>query len=147
MRTAIIECKHCLTDYTTQFSGSWNAIDTPKEYQDHEYCPECKRAIVETLLKIPKKYKWENLPTDEFTLEELLNIEKLEYEKTSELKGLLPLARRVFANLYDSELNEYSKSGQVKHNGKVFYYFYWPSKPQEAKITVKTKVKIDNENI
>ena len=142
MRTAIIECKHCLTNYITQLSGSYDAIDTPKEYQDKDYCPECKKVIVEALAKIPQKYKWENLPTDEISLDELLSIEKDKYEKDSELKGLLPVARRLFASLYNKELNEYNKSGEVKHNGKVFYYFYWPSKPQEARITVKTKIKL-----
>jgi hypothetical protein len=138
MRIGIIECKHCKTDYHYQFSGNDNAIDTPPDLRDNKYCPECKGAINQALTQIPIKFEWKYLPTDAVTLQELLDIENTPTTST----GLLPVAKRVFGTMWSTERNENSRAGEVKYKNKTYHYSYWPSKSEEAIITVKTKVKL-----
>jgi len=144
MRICITYCKNCGAEYHWQASGPYNALDIPKEYQDSEYCPECKKAIVEVLSKIEKKTKITYKETDEITLDDLLNIEKKEDEERYK-KGFY--CKQIFANLYDTEVGEHSQSGEVKYNKKTYHYFYFPSRKNEASITKKVRIDIKTDNI
>ena len=66
---------------------------------------------------------------------------------------ILPELTRVYASLWNSERNEYSKSGEITEyisdpnihaNIRQFSYLYWPSKPEEMEIKVNVRVDIKN---
>lgn len=149
MRTYINYCKNCGAEYQWQASGSYNALDIPKEYQDSEYCQDCKKAVVDALSKIENKTEIRSIKTDEITLDELLDIEKenLRIEQEKNKNNFFPICKRIFSNLYDTEKNEYSISGEVKYNRKTYHYFYFPSRKIEAKITKKVRIDIKTNNI
>lgn len=144
MRTGINECKHCLDEYDVQFSGE-NVLDIPREYQDHEYCPECKKAIVDALAKIPKKYAYKYVKTTEVDLDTL---ERWEQEKIDEInkKGGIH-SIRVIATLMNGKTGEHQKAreviGREDKLGRVYVYCYWPSKREECSITVQKRIKLD----
>jgi len=128
MRTAIVECKHCGVEYITQLSGH-NVLETPKEYQSSEYCPECQKAIVDALSLISVKFKNKFVPTNEVTLDQLLEWEQANYkeEKEKRIKNecLFPLMKKVFSEVYDTELNDYrltadDNSTRVIYNVRSF---------------------------
>lgn len=155
MRTAIVECKHCGVEYITQLSGH-NVLETPKKYQSREYCPECQKAIVDALSLISVKFKNKFVPTNEVTLDQLLEWEQANYEEEKEKRikneCLFPLMKKVFSEVYDTELNESSISKEIKgryeHKNKIFHCLYFPSKKEEVRITVKMKVNLEtNEKV
>ena len=150
MRTATIECKHCGVEYTHQYSGSYDVVDTPKEYRSSEHCPECQKAIFDALNNIPIKFEWKFIPTTEVSLEQLIEWENIPEEEQkygvfgNEIK--LPIAKRVFPTLYSTVNNEHQKASEVigrdDKEGRVYIYCYWPSKPEEAVISVKKRINI-----
>lgn len=149
MRLANQECKHCGVEYETQYSGE-NVLEIPREYQDHEYCPECKKAIVDALGTIPVKFDYKFVVTNEVNLNTLLKWEKDEEEEARVLREsnvwLLPKARRVFPSMMNQEMTESRKMGQVigrdEKKGRTYIYSYWPSKLSECTITVNKKVNL-----
>lgn len=62
MKTYITRCKHCGMEYTFQASGE-GCFDN---YNDRDYCPTCKKAIVDALNKEPKKFvgRYKEIPLD-----------------------------------------------------------------------------------
>lgn len=141
MRLAIHECKHCGDEYTHQWSGNYDAVDTPKEYRDQDYCPECKKAIVEALKEIPVKFKYEFADTDEVDLDTLERWEK-EFWEEARVQGKL-YAKRVFASLFNWDKQESQKTEQVigreDKKGRIYIYSYWPSKRDEYTIRVEKR--------
>ena len=147
MRTTPKECHHCGIEYYYHLSGS----HIP-DYNSDTYCPECEKvrynAVREAFKGVPVLFTYQYIPTDEYTLEEILKIEKdkrdaqqEEWQKKVDAGAVLfPLMRRVYSNLYSTERNETSKSGGVKHNGESYSYFYWPSKPEEAEVKVLKRI-------
>lgn len=143
MRTTSKECKHCGIEYYYYLSGS----NTP-EYNSDTYCTGCEKvrreAVEEAFKTVPILFKYQFIPTDDYTLEELLKIEKDKYtehqNKVSSGEVLLPIARRVWATLYDWDKEEYQKYSQVKHDGELYSYTYWPSNPEEAEIRIWKRI-------
>lgn len=133
MIIAINRCKHCQIKYNWQASGSYWNLDTPEEYNDKDYCPECKKAIVDALSKIPKKREKVLVETDEV---DLATLERWEIEERKNHKGLLPPMKRVFASLYNWDRQENSVTEQVngreEHEGKVYIYNYWHQKKKNV---------------
>lgn len=141
-------CKNCRDNYLCQLSGQWQ-LDTPEEYNDQEYCPECKKAIVKALAGIKPKFKeiWltqDNMPeVPQMTCEKLQEIESKQF------------CRRIFPGLFDPKTGESQHMGQVEYvvPGKehwekeekyVYRYSYWAGHPpsgkqKEAEITVRTE--------
>jgi len=149
MKLAIHDCIHCGTQYTHQCSGSYDAVDTPREYRDKDYCPDCKKVIFEALSNIPKKFEYKFVVTDEVNLETLLRWEKEEIEDAKKIgshEWLLPKAKRIFASVMNQEMTETMKTEQVigreDKKGRRYIYSYWPSKPNECRITVEKKVNL-----
>jgi hypothetical protein len=152
MRTAIHYCVNCGAQYVFQWSGSYNAIGIPKEYQDKDYCPECKKAIIEALAPIEKKTEIKWLPTTEVTLKELLDHEKAVREERiaaqhDQTGFALPLMERVFAHLTNFETGEHSRDAIVKYQNREYSYHYWDSHPEDAKINVKARVHFGSTDI
>lgn len=146
MRLAIHYCVNCAAEYMHQWSGSYDATDIPKEYQDKDYCPDCKKLIVDVLATVPKKTEIKWLVTDEVNLETLLLWEKEKAEehqkKIDDRTLLFPLVRRALTSLTNVDTGETSVAGEVTKDGREYRYFYWPSKPEEAQITVKSRVDL-----
>jgi hypothetical protein len=150
MRLAIHECKHCGEEYTHQWSGNYDAVDTPKEYRDQEYCPECKKAIVCALITIPVKYAYKPVKTDEVDLDTLLRWEKENIEeKLKEYENspcFFPNIKRVFARAYSEERKEYQCIEQVigreDKSGRIYVYSYWPSDKSNYTTTVQRRVNL-----
>lgn len=151
MRIGINYCKNCGAEYNVQYSGNYNAIEVPREYQDKDYCPDCKKAIVEALAVIPKKTEIRWIKTDEVDLKQVLAVEKLVLEKrlADHIKehALLPMCTRVFAHLTNFETGEHSKDGEVEINNQLYRYHYWQSNPAEAMIRVKARIDLATEKI
>jgi len=150
MRTTPNECGHCGIEYSFYWSGQ----NIPTHNSDI-YCTECEEARSEAVKKafgkIPVLFKNEYIITDEVNLDTLLRLEKENFDelerKNKEMvkeKGnpYFPLMRRVYASLYDSKTGETSKSGGVSYNDRSYSYFYWPSKPEEAKIKVLERINV-----
>ena len=151
MRTTIKECKHCGIEYCYYLSGSYIP-----DYNSDAYCSGCEKARADAIKKalgeIPVLFKYKFIPTADFTLRDLLEIEKVkreheEFEWDQEKKKrdaagevYFPIARRIYSSLYNTELGEYSKSGRVEYNGEIYSYFYYPSKPEEAEIKIYKKI-------
>lgn len=145
MIVTINECVHCGIEYRYQASGSM-----PGDYNDHEYCEECKEVLVKALKTIPKKFGYKFVKTNEVSIETLLRWEK---EKTEEHRmrmesgeNIFPLMRQIFPSLYDSGTGEHSRSGKISGReefvGKTYSYFYWPSKINEANVNVEKRVNL-----
>lgn len=150
MKIVIQECKHCGVEYHVQYSGSYDAIDTPREYRDGEYCPECKKAIVDVLKQIPVKFAYKNVETDEVDLNTLLRWEKERIDdhqqKIDNGEALLPLARRVFSGLRNIETGEHDIVNQVIGRedkiGRIYIYSYWSSDMSKQRILVNRRVEL-----
>lgn len=160
MRTCVDICSHCGKEYMWQASGDW-ALETPKQYNSDKYCPDCKKTLDDALNSITILFENKRVEVSEL-LEfdpSLINVTpeyifKLIEEREAEFinrnsnESLLPIARRVYANLWNTETNEYSVSGEVcdkinknyRDINRSFSYFYWPSKPDEIKISVNVRI-------
>jgi hypothetical protein len=138
-------CKNCGAHYTWQGSGKY-CLSTPKEFNDRDYCPECKKAIIESLAKIEKKTIIDHIYTTEVTPNELLNeYEKIKKQESEQLKYnpyQFPKIRRVFASCYDDNLKESSVTKEVLFNEKLYYITYFPSKLDDAVITKKVRINV-----
>ena len=84
MRTCIVRCKHCGKEYSYQASGD-GCFD---KLNNKDYCPECMKAILDALDKIPKRYEWRynrcERP-DEKTIEKFREMKKV-FEEEEERK-------------------------------------------------------------
>lgn len=147
MRTTTKECGHCGIEYYYYLSGN----NTP-EYNSDKYCTGCEKvrreAVEEAFKSVPVLFKYEFILTDDFTLKDLLEIEKVKKEEEEYAwqkrvdagEVLFPLARRVWASLYDWDKKEHRQYNQVKYNGELYSYCYWPSKPEEAEIKIWKRI-------
>ena len=145
MRLCICYCINCGAKYEWQASGSYEALDTPRELQDKDYCPECKGAINDALSKIEKKTKIDYQLTDEITLEQLLKEKSARLERQKGglyMERIFPYMERIFPTLWSQERNEHQRAGVETINGREYFYSYWPSMAEPPKITVKVRVEI-----
>lgn len=157
MRTTIIDCKHCGTEYTHQLSGSYDAIDTPRKYRDDRYCPECQKAIYEVLNKIyniPKKFGYKNVPTNEVDLDTLLRWEQehkddyREKMKQAEAEGkvMFPMCKRVLAGSMNLDTGEREIVNEVigreDKKGRIYIYAYWSHDKSKQRITVEKRINL-----
>lgn len=119
-------CNHCGSEYLYYISGD-GCLD---ELNDSVYCSDCKKEIIKILKKIPKKFGWKNVGTDEVTLEQLL-----EWEKES-----LGSYRGIGIGLYDFKTDDWESSREIKGKDKFeginFWLCEWDKSP-EYSITKK----------
>lgn len=146
MIVSTLICKHCVIEYQHQFSGSYNALDTPREHRSDEYCPECQKTIYEALKLIPIKFKNSFVPTTEVTLDRLKQWEKDLIKEHSESKNVFPLCKRVFAGCMNLETGAHDVIEEVKGRdemkGRTYIYRYWSETPEDVKITVEKRIEI-----
>ena len=153
MRISINECVHCGVEYRFQWSGP----SMPGEYNDHDHCPECKKAIVDALNAIPKKFGYKFVVTTEVSIHTILGWEQENKEdrqkKDAEAQKndviIFPMIRRVFSSMMNANTGEISISGAIsgrgEFEGRSYHYFYWPSKIDEAKISVEKLVNLQTD--
>jgi len=118
-------CNHCLSVYLYFVTGNppWNP------YNDRDYCPNCKKAIVETLNKIPQKYERTYIETNEVTIDQLI-------EEENRDKGGLSFVR-ISAPLFDlQDPSNRNIARIVLLNGKEYSYSYW-TKTGKDKVIIK----------
>lgn len=148
MKVGVFECKHCGTEYNHQYSGSYDATDTPKEYRDDKYCPRCKEAIVSVLKTIPVKFEYQPVKINEVDLLTLLRWKKEMFQEQEAQKDMtkLPIVRKIFAKLYNEERNELQiireVVGREDKKGRIYVYSYYPSKKEEYTIRVKKRIDL-----
>lgn len=108
MKTIIQRCKHCKSSYTYQISGD-GCLD---KYNDNDYCPKCKKRIVDTLNEIPQKYEgvYREIPFDKelFSIfQEIKEIEERNDGFFSNLRVGVPLDYNII-ELYNYNNNSYA---------------------------------------
>ena len=112
-------CIHCHARYTYQASG-WDAA----EFNDDQYCPKCKEAIVIALKAIPPVCEHGWMPTNDMTTQTLVDIENERWEQTK-AEGRLPV-RRVLAPLFDlGDPSNSHHNGIVRLYDTTYRYEYW----------------------
>lgn len=134
MLTYSKHCKHCGNQYMYQASGN-GCLNT---YNDENYCPECKKAIIDTLNKIPIKFveKWKKI--NDINYNEFLKPIKDDYLKNKEEKD------KTFKEKYG--VNSLANSFKIVHsvdssNNKVeeyykdwcYYHVEWDEKNPDNK--------------
>lgn len=147
MRTTPKECEHCGIEYYYYLSGGYIPV-----YSSDTYCEGCEKirynAVNEAFKTVPVLFAYQYILTDDYTLDELLKIEKenrehdeKEWQKRIDAgEFLFPLARRVYSTLMDTKTGETSRYSLVRHNGETYSYMYWPSKPEEAEIRIFKRI-------
>ena len=139
MRTGILRCKHCKSKYYYLYSGYSNG-----EYSKSlDYCISCYEAVTNALEKIPVKFGFEYVETNEVSYETL---EKWKKEYIDEHTGLLPLCRRVFPSASRNDFSAQTITDEVKgkegeFKNRSYLYWYWSDKPNEVIIKVKKEIE------
>lgn len=157
MRIGIVRCKHCHIMYEWQASGEY-CLKTPQEYNDADYCPECKKAIIDALNAIPVKNSlvWERVTDISFPEMKAMIDGYEEKLREKNKNSMFPLMRRVFAGVYDTVNKVHSVQGQISvdkeidkyHTVKVHYFYsYFPGKEDEIRITVAMEKDNVNDKI
>lgn len=128
-----------------------------KKHQDPEYCPICKKAIVNALSKIEICYANKFRKTDEVTLQQLEDWEEVWEaqeeldEATAILNGevRLPIAELVFPSLVNSVTGATrlikEVKGRDKYEGCTFRYSYWPDNKKDANIYAEKYVDLETD--
>jgi len=138
-------CENCGDQYKYQASGHY-CLDTPQEYNDKEYCPECKKAIIDALAPIEKKsiIKWIDAEGID-----LKTIKRWEEEKIAERKFLegnqgpfLPLMKRVFITPPGNDTIHIQGREAYSH---MFFHCLYNIKTNEL-VSLTTKVRVDLED-
>ena len=127
-------CVHCNTVYLFQSSGH-GCLDQPN---DDRYCPECMTIILKALSHVKRKYDSEWVESHDFTVAELVEIERKRLDEVSKSGGI-PF-RAFSMSLYDmSDFNNNNVTGIVHVDGKTYEYRYW-TKKNEGEFTPKVSV-------
>ena len=153
IRVCVNFCKNCGAEYHFQASGSYWSLNTPEKLNDWDYCPECKKAIIEALSPIIKKTELRYVGCDDFTINEILEFERIEGEKTETpslgsigtSKIQFPRMRRVFAKLVNiddpNDPINFETTNEIKIN-KISYIYTYNRKSTEL-IRLNKEVRWD----
>lgn len=158
MRVGYKNCIHCGVIYTYQSSGE----GCHRDENDDKYCPSCKKALLNTLRKIPKKFTYRWVETDDVTKEEALSIIKKNDEeqdrrwkkgdeRAKKCKGceLLPPFRlklvRAYMPLVDMDTCESSNQKDFVYNNNKYFIRWWKSKPNDYKITKEVRWNLETD--
>ena len=147
MRTCINFCKNCGIEYKYQMSGSVWLLDTEQRYNDFEYCPECKKKIVNSLSKVKKKTEIRTIKCNDFNLDECIQFEKEEVDAIRNPNGSFPIARRCFMSMYDIKSEDISKTIYFSKNSIKYYCTYWPKKHELINLSKEVRWDLINDKI
>lgn len=140
MRHCYKRCIHCGINYTYQMSG----YGCDNNFNDEQYCKECKETIINALKLIPRKYEpryrdIKEVPLfDGITLDIVLKWEKIDINNPK-------IIRRVYAGLIDLETNSIQNIREVPGQGNFSKYKFllstWPEKSIYKDYSIKIKME------
>lgn len=131
-------CKHCQSVYVYYVSGGHYYLP----YNDRDYCPDCKKAILSALDNIPRKFEAVFLNCDDITVEEIL--EELETRKKKAKEEDKIFFSRIAAPLFDlQDPSNQHYGGFIYLKGDYLYYSYWEKNGIKSKKIVKKRMQKD----
>jgi hypothetical protein len=117
-------------------------LDTPEEYNDSEYCPDCAKAIIDALKLIPKKTEMRYVDNNDYTFDELMEFE--EAKRNTSTSGF-PQGRRVFARMVNfdnpNDPVNFHRTEHIDIKGTDYIYRY-STKTKEL-ISLRKNVRWD----
>ena len=147
MRVCINFCENCGVEYKFQASGNYWSLDTEEKYNDFKHCSECKKAIIEALIKIPKKTELRYIDTNEYSLDEYFLKDKEYVESFKNENNMFPIARRVFSGLVKDDFSDSTYTSEIKINGQKYIYSYWGNSKEFIKATKQVRWDLINDKI
>lgn len=123
-------CVHCGSRYCYQASGHGAT-----EYNDGNYCPGCKKAIVDALKSVPPVAKAAWRATRDVSVAQLVEIEMAREQAQQEHhnSGEWPIVRRVLPGLFDqADPSNHHKQGILQVLGRTYRYEYWTKTGMDA---------------
>ena len=133
-----IRCRHCRAVYHHYVSGCPPFVDTER-LNDREYCPDCKKVILEALEKVPPKVEefWE---TTDVVSKEDIETEHHRREEEAKANGTICF-RRITVPLFDLvDPDNNNICGIITMNGVTFHYSWWTKKDE---IEIRKKMERD----
>ena len=138
-------CQHCQTVYLCLTSGS-RGYHT--NHKNTRHCEDCAAAISNALATVPLKFErvWEK--TDDVTLGQLQEWEKLNNAEADAKNGIVirrvssPLFRMDGPNIKAAQKTEFVK-GRDKFARRYFNYRYWEGEEDEVEITEELELNLE----
>ncbi len=124
-------CAHCKAPYTWQASGE----GCFEPLNDQKYCADCKKVVLEALMRVPKRFKPARLDQTEIALDQAEGHYQEQMRIRAEQNGGL-VSRRVMATVFrKGEAKVFNIiEGFGPHKGKTLVYEYWPSERHEGTV-------------
>lgn len=138
-------CKNCGAGYQWQASGHYDRLGIPRQFQDREYCPTCKEAVINALEPIPMVTETKFVITDQIGIETLLQNEKAKREELDKT-ALFPLLRQVRMSP-DSPITGGVKMKINEWDWRTFSYSYPEGHPELAEIRMLVRIDIATQKI
>jgi len=140
-------CQHCRTVYLCLTSGE-RGYHT--NHKNTRYCEECDLAIRNALATVPVKFEHIWRKTNEVTLKQLLEWEKLNNAEQAAKYPDMPSIRRVSSplfrmegsNITERQITEFVR-GRDEFVGRHFNYRYWKGEEDEAEITEELELEVE----
>jgi hypothetical protein len=124
-------CVHCQSPYVyhPSFYGG-EEVDYP--YNHHDYCPDCRKVVVEALAGVPVRFEKRFLPAKDYTRDQIVT-----HQEERCATGF-PM-RRIMPGLYDM-------TGKTRHHivcelmpdGEWYKAEWWSDDPGDAKVSRET---------
>lgn len=112
MKVGINICGHCGDEYYIQYSGEYR-LKTPEEYRDSNYCPKCKKAIIEALATIPVKFKNKFVPIENaYDLYE--DLKNVNYEYILKLEDDIKIKEKEDIETENKYFDDWVKNGSIR---------------------------------
>lgn len=113
-------CNHCSVTYAYQGSGHGCMEPT----NDPDYCPDCKKVILDALSSVPARRKKDWVVTHDVSVETLV---KREADGVAKIRAEGGLAvTRVPMGLYDlRDPSNHNRGGVLRVEGRTLRYDYW----------------------
>jgi ribosomal protein L37E len=112
MRVGTNICGHCGDEYYIQYSGEY-CLDTPEEYCDSNYCPKCKKAIIEALATISVNFKNKFVPIENaYVLDE--DLKNVNYEYILKLEDDIKIKEKEDIETENMYFDEWVKNGSIR---------------------------------
>jgi hypothetical protein len=128
-------------------------LETPEKYNDEHYCPECKKAIIEALAKIQKKTELRYVPSNDFNIDELIDMYDKQMsdirEKNIEAanKNMFPIGIRVFPGMYKQSTEEHSTDYEIERDEKLYHYSFFRKSKELISLTKMVRFDLINDKI
>lgn len=130
-------CHHCAVTYAYQGSGHGCMEPT----NDPDYCPDCKKVILDALSSVPARRKKDWVVTRDVSVETLVKREADGVAKVRAEGGFA--VTRVPMGLYDlRDPSNHNRGGVLRVDGRTLKYDYWTKAGMDAGV-VSVEVERD----